>query len=259
MTRDPLARPPSPPRPSQAESLAVKKKKKKRPISSVLGIAHYGSDDDSDDNTQDDATGADDFNSSQVKRRRVRFADPELLTTVITYDNAEPIDPDAAVEDAEMEDTAASVTVADPNTWFLGAVQQQLAEEQERLQREQKDEQEFTPSSGRSATFSFAKTVTTSTKRAVHTTTVTSGKTGGGQWALLTDTAKADLKSMEWFCDLCLGTIEADETRYDCRECATEEWCCCVDCLPASQKHPINLHPLEPTTSNTHLSVLSAN
>ena len=37
--------------------------------------------------------------------------------------------------------------------------------------------------------------------------------------------------AMEWFCDLCNVTIPEDELRWDCQDCATEEWCCCEACF----------------------------
>lgn len=192
-----------------------------------------------------------DSSSSHKRQTRVRFADPELLTTFITYDSSEPIDPDAAVEDEE-EDPALenNVNQITNSSWILGGVKQHLMDQQ--AQKDQIDQEDVQPAPA--ASFSFAKVVTTTTKRAAHVTTHQKAEGSGGQWAQLTDSAEDTSSAMEWFCDVCMGTIEAHETRYDCRECAAEEWCCCEDCQPDHT----HIHQLEPTKSPTHISISSA-
>lgn len=76
--------------------------------------------------------------------------------------------------------------------------------------------------------------------------------------------------TMEWFCDVCSYTIPTDEQRWDCQECAAEEWCCCEACFAAGGlastiahaaalladgseiRHP---HPLQKLTGPGHASV----
>lgn len=67
-----------------------------------------------------------------------------------------------------------------------------------------------------------------------------------GAWAKMAEAGGALDGSMEWFCDVCTGTIDNNETRYD--STVDADWCCCPECYDdgkAATEHP---HPLLPQT-----------
>eukprot|EP00622_Pseudochattonella_farcimen_P000900 FR735482.1.p3 GENE.FR735482.1~~FR735482.1.p3 ORF type:complete len:118 (+),score=20.60 FR735482.1:231-584(+) len=92
--------------------------------------------------------------------------------------------------------------------------------------------------------FSFAKTVVTTTKKK-NEGVVVSGN-DSGTWAQLADPTIGGPGGMEWFCDVCTGTIDNEEVRYD--STVEHDWCCCPDCYDSGAYEKQHTHPVVPQT-----------